>query len=51
MSEPREDWDMNEAGGGAWQPETPRETCADRIRKAAQEAGDKARRVFGKKRK
>lgn len=39
---------MNKAGGGAWEGETPRETCADRIRKAAQEAGEKARRVFGK---
>lgn len=51
MSDPREDWDMNRDGGSAWQPETSRETCGDRIKAAAREAGDKARRVFGKKRK
>jgi hypothetical protein len=49
--EPREDWDMNRDGGGAWERERRTPTSADRIRAAAREAGRKAVRVFGKGRR
>jgi hypothetical protein len=46
--EPRPDWDMNKAQGGAWSSESRTPTAVDKIRDAAREAGEKARRVFGK---
>jgi hypothetical protein len=39
---------MNKAQGGAWNSERRTPTAVDKIRDAAREAGEKARRVFGK---
>jgi hypothetical protein len=46
--EPRAGWDMNKAQGGAWSSESRTPTTVDKIRDTAREAGEKARRVFGR---
>lgn len=48
QDEPRPGWDMNKAQGGAWNSEHRCPIAGDRIRDAAREAGEKARRIFGK---